>query len=96
MKYLPQRMKVIKDDLFEVPPVFRLIQQNSGADFREMYQVFNMGHRLEIFTNETAAARMIGLASGFNIDAKVVGRTEAHGNKQLQLKGTFGEVVYDF
>jgi phosphoribosylformylglycinamidine cyclo-ligase len=87
---------VIKDDLFEVPPVFRLIQQNSGADFREMYQVFNMGHRLEIFTNETAAAKMIDLARQFNIEAKVVGRTEAHSNKQLQLKGTFGEVVYDF
>jgi phosphoribosylformylglycinamidine cyclo-ligase len=96
MKYLPRPMKVIKDDLFEVPPVFRLIQQNSGADFREMYQVFNMGHRLEIFTNETAAAKMIDLARQFNIEAKVVGRTEAHSNQQLQLKGTFGEVVYDF
>jgi phosphoribosylformylglycinamidine cyclo-ligase len=96
MKYLPQPMKVIKDNLFEVPPIFQLIQQNSGADHKEMYQVFNMGHRLEIFTNEVAAAKMIEAASQFNIEAKIVGRTEAHSSKQLLLKGTFGEVVYDF
>jgi phosphoribosylformylglycinamidine cyclo-ligase len=96
MKYLPQPMKVIKDNLFEVPPIFQLIQQNSGADHKEMYQVFNMGHRLEIFTNEVAAAKMIEAATQFNIEAKIVGRTEAHSSKQLLLKGTFGEVVYDF
>jgi phosphoribosylformylglycinamidine cyclo-ligase len=96
MKYLPQPMKVIKDNLFEAPPIFELIQQNSGADHREMYQVFNMGHRLEIFTSEAAAAKMIGAAQQLNIEAKVVGRTEAHSSRQLLLKGVFGEVVYDF
>ncbi len=96
MKYLPQPMKVIKDNLFEAPEIFQLIQKNSGADHKEMYQVFNMGHRLEIFTNETAAAKMIAAAKQFNIDAHVVGRTETASSKQLLLKGNFGEVAYQF
>jgi phosphoribosylformylglycinamidine cyclo-ligase len=96
MKYLPQPMRVVKDNLFDVPPIFQLIQQNSGADNKEMYQVFNMGHRLEIFTNEAAAEKMIDVAKQFNIEAKIVGRTEEHSAKQLMLKGSFGEVMYDF
>lgn len=96
MKYLPQPLRVIKDNLSTPPPIFQLIQENSGADYREMYQVFNMGHRLEIFTNEAAAAEMIREAAKLNIAAQIVGRTEAHASKQLQLKGSFGEVVYDF
>ncbi|MBS1642255.1 MAG: phosphoribosylformylglycinamidine cyclo-ligase [Bacteroidetes bacterium] len=94
MKYLPKPLKVIKDNLFEVPPIFNLIQQNSGADAKEMYQVFNMGHRLEIFTNHTAAEKMITVAKQFNIHAQIVGRVEPSTNKQLILKGNFGEVVY--
>jgi len=96
MKYLPGPMKVVKDNLFDVPPIFQLIQHNSGADDKEMYQVFNMGHRLEIFTHETAAVKMIDVAKQFNIEAKMIGRTEASSNKQLKLKGSFGEVVYEF
>jgi phosphoribosylformylglycinamidine cyclo-ligase len=96
MKYLPQPMKVVKNNLFEIPEIFQLIQQNSGTDSKEMYQVFNMGHRLEIFTSETAAVKMIEAAKQFNIEAKVIGRTEAYTSKQLLLKGSFGEVVYDF
>lgn len=95
MKYLPQPLKIIKDNLFPAPPIFRLIQQNSGADDREMYQVFNMGHRLEIFTDETTAAAMIAAAQSFNIDARIVGRVEAAEKKELQL--TVGEnvIVYE-
>jgi len=96
MKYLPQPMRVIKDNLFDVPPIFELIQSNSGADLREMYQVFNMGHRLEVFTNEAAAEKMIAIAASLNIAARIVGRTEAHPAKQLLLKAAGGEVVYDF
>jgi phosphoribosylformylglycinamidine cyclo-ligase len=96
MKYLPGPMKVIKDQLFDAPPIFKLVQENSGADLKEMYQVFNMGHRLEVFTNEAAAQKMIDVAKAFGIEAKVVGRTEAFASKQLLLKGPFGEVVYDF
>jgi phosphoribosylformylglycinamidine cyclo-ligase len=94
MKYLPQPLRIIKDNLFEVPPVFKLIQENSGADEREMYQVFNMGHRLEIFTDETSAVKMIEAANGLNIDAQVVGRVEATDKKALHLFVNGKEIVY--
>ena len=94
MKYLPKPMKIVKDNLFDVPPIFTLIQENSGADFKEMYQVFNMGHRLEIFTNSLAAKEMITVAKEFNIEAKIVGRVEASDKKELVLQGNFGEILY--
>jgi len=94
MKYLPQPFTIIKDNLFEIPPIFSLIQQNSGADFKEMYQVFNMGHRLEIFTNQSTAEAMIAIAAELNIEAKIVGRVEAANTSQLLLQGSFGEIVY--
>jgi phosphoribosylformylglycinamidine cyclo-ligase len=85
MKYLPLPLKIIKDNLFDAPEIFRIIQQNSNADDKEMYQVFNMGHRLEIFTDETTAASLIGEAKQFNIEAKIVGRAEASTKKELEL-----------
>jgi phosphoribosylformylglycinamidine cyclo-ligase len=94
MKYLPKPLRIIKDNLFEVPPIFKLIQENSGADYREMYQVFNMGHRLEVFTNDAAAAKMIEAAKQLNIEAQIVGRVEAAETSELILKGSFGEVKY--
>jgi phosphoribosylformylglycinamidine cyclo-ligase len=94
LKYLPKPMKIVKDNLFEVPPIFKLIKENSGADYREMYQVFNMGHRLEIFTNIEAALQMIDIAATFNIEAKIIGRVEASKEKELLLKGSFGEIFY--
>ena len=94
MKYLPKPLKIVKDNLFEVPPIFKLIQENSGADYREMYQVFNMGHRLEVFTNEMAAKEMITIANQFNIEAKIVGRVYPSDKKELVLSGAFGEIVY--
>ena len=96
MKYLPGPMTVIKDNLFEVPPIFELIQKNSKADFREMYQVFNMGHRLEVFTNEAAATKMIKVAESFGIEAKIIGRVEAAERATLLLKGEFGELKYEY
>ena len=94
MKYLPKPLKIVKDNLFEIPPIFKLIQENSGADYKEMYQVFNMGHRLEVFTNETAAKEMITIAHQFNIEAKIVGRVYPSDKKELVLSGAFGEIVY--
>ena len=94
MKYLPGNFKVIKDNLFEAPLIFKLIQQASGSDNREMYQVFNMGHRLEIFTNEAAAADMIKAGQQFGIEAKIVGRVEAAEQKSLLLKVGEEEIVY--
>ena len=94
MKYLPKPLKIVKDNLFEIPPIFKLIQENSGADYKEMNQVFNMGHRLEVFTNETAAKEMIAIANQFNIEAKIVGRVYPSDKKELVLSGAFGEIVY--
>ena len=94
MKYLPTPLKIIKDNLFIPPEIFQIIQQNSGADDKEMYQVFNMGHRLEIFTNETAASEMISVAAGFSIDAKIIGRVEASDKKELHLKIRDNVITY--
>jgi len=85
MKYLPESLKIVKDNLFEAPEIFQVIQQNSGADDKEMYQVFNMGHRLEIFTDEKTADAMISEASQFHIEAKIIGRAEASETKKLEL-----------
>jgi len=68
-----ENVHIIKDNMFELPPLFRMIQQESKTEWQEMYRVFNMGHRLEIFTNEEAAEKMIEIASTFNLDAKIIG-----------------------
>ena len=94
MKYLPGEFRIVKDNLFAPPVVFRLIQEASGADDREMYQVFNMGHRLEIFTDRSSAADLIGLARSFNIEAQIVGRVEASGRKELILQAPSGQIIY--
>jgi len=94
MKYLPGNFKVIKDHLFEPPIIFRLIQQASGSDNREMYQVFNMGHRLEIFTDAARAESMIKVGKELGIEGKIVGRVEAADHKQLLLRAGDEEIVY--
>ncbi len=94
MKYLPQPFTIVKDNLFDIPPIFQLIQENSGADFREMYQVFNMGHRLEIFTDPATATEMIAEAEAFNIPAQIVGTVKAGTSKKLILDGSFGTIEY--
>ncbi|HCL06185.1 MAG TPA: phosphoribosylformylglycinamidine cyclo-ligase, partial [Chitinophagaceae bacterium] len=96
MKYLPKPFKIVKDNLFEAPPIFKLIQENSGADMREMYQVFNMGHRLEVFTDATTASAMIGIADKLGIEAKIVGRVEAAEKASLHLHTTEAEIIYEY
>ena len=96
MKYLPGPMRIVKDNFLEVPPIFNLIQENSGANAKEMYQVFNMGHRLEIFTNEETAAALIALAKTFNIEAQIIGKVEASTQKELILKGSFGTESFSY
>ena len=78
-------LHVIKDDLFEVPPLFRIIQEQSATAWKEMYKVFNMGHRLEVFTDNASAGLMIEMAKSFGIDAQVIGRVEASAVKELSL-----------
>jgi phosphoribosylformylglycinamidine cyclo-ligase len=85
LKYIPQNVRVIKDNLFEPPLIFKLIQKDSKVDNREMYQVFNMGTRQEIYTNEKVAEKMITLARSFGIDAQVIGRVEASDKKELRI-----------
>ncbi|WP_423818392.1 AIR synthase related protein [Salinimicrobium sp. TIG7-5_MAKvit] len=85
---------VIKDNLFEVPPLFKLIQQESKTDWKEMYQVFNMGHRMELYVNESLAQDIIEISKSFNVDAKIVGRVEASEEKKLTIKSEFGEFEY--
>ncbi len=86
LKYLPGNFRIVKDSLFEPPEIFNIIQKSSGSDNREMYQVFNMGHRLEVFTNEAAATAIIDIAGSFNIEARMVGRVEEAEKKELALK----------
>ena len=94
MKYMPEHVRVIKDNLFEAPEVFRLIQKSSGADQREMYQVFNMGCRLEIYTDEKNADRLVSISEKFGIEAKLIGRVEAAEEKSLLLKVNGEEISY--
>lgn len=94
MKYLPADFKITKDNLFESPIIFQLIQESAGSDLREMYQVFNMGHRLDIFADESSAHHIISVAKSFHIDAQVVGRVEASDKKQLFLYAGGTEIVY--
>lgn len=96
MKYLPGPMRIVKDNFLAVPPIFQLIQENSGANAREMYQVFNMGHRLEIFTNEADAPALINIAASLGIEAQVIGRVEAADTKELVLKGSFGTETFSY
>jgi phosphoribosylformylglycinamidine cyclo-ligase len=96
MKYLPGPMRIVKDNFLEVPPIFNLIQENAGANTKEMYQVFNMGHRLEIFTDEKSAMDLIALAKTFNIESQIIGRVEAATQKELILKGSFGTEIFSY
>lgn len=96
MKYLPRPLRIVKDNLFEPPVIFNLIQQNSGADMREMYQVFNMGHRLEIFTSAATAPALIEKALALGIEAQVVGYVEAADRPSLELTTASGTVTYEY
>ena len=94
LKYIPENVKIIKDNLFEPPIIFKLIQEASKADDREMYQVFNMGTRMEIYTNSTDADTIISVAKSFGVDAQVIGRVEESEQRQLLIKIKSGEIVF--
>lgn len=94
LKYLPGNMRVVKDNLFAPPPVFNIIQQNSGAANKEMYEVFNMGCRLEIYCAAEDATTMIAAAQALNIDAQIIGRVEVHTAKELVIELPGETLVY--
>lgn len=94
LKYLPDGVAVIKDNLLPVPEIFQLIQKAGGADLREMYQVFNMGTRLELYTTEAAANELISIAQQFGIDAQVIGRVEASATRSLKIRTSEGSLKF--
>lgn len=89
-----EKLHVIKDNLFELPPLFKLIQEESGTSWKEMYQVFNMGHRMELYVDEPVAQEIIAIANSFNVEAQFIGRVEAATSKKLSIESTFGSFEY--
>ncbi len=85
---------VIKDNMFELPPLFKLIQEESGTDWKEMYKVFNMGHRMELYVPEDIASEIIEISKSFNVDAQIVGRVEDYEGKRLTINSEFGTFIY--
>jgi len=85
---------IIKDNLFDTPPLFTLIQEQSKTDWKEMYKVFNMGHRMEFYVNESVAASIIEISKSFNIDAKIIGRVEASPEKKVTVTSKHGSFEY--
>ena len=88
------KLHIIKDNLFDVPPLFQLIQEQSGTDWKEMYQVFNMGHRMELFIPEAVASTLISISESFGVAAQIVGRVEASTKKQLTISSPYGKFKY--
>ena len=94
MKYMPGNFKIIKDNLFEAPEIFKIIKESSGSNNKEMYEVFNMGCRLEIYCAAEDAEMMISAANTFNIDAQIIGSVEANDKKELVIKLKDEEIIY--
>ena len=93
LHFISDNCRVVKDNLFAVPPLFRLIKKESGTDWREMYKVFNMGHRMELYVHPDIAPRIIDISRSFNIDAQVIGHVE-EGSKSLTIASEFGTYNY--
>ncbi|MBO6495033.1 MAG: phosphoribosylformylglycinamidine cyclo-ligase [Roseivirga sp.] len=85
---------IVKDNLFDIPPLFKLIQQESGTDWKEMYKVFNMGHRMEIYIDEKYANDIISISKSFNVDAKIIGRVETLEETKLTIESSVGKYLY--
>ena len=94
INHFNKNLKVIKDNLFELPVLFKMIQEESKTDWKEMYQVFNMGHRMEIYCSKETAESVIEISKSFNIDAKIIGRCEAASEKSLTISSVYGEFKY--
>lgn len=94
LHFLNEGLHVIKDNLFDVPPLFKTIHEQSHTDYKEMYKVFNMGHRMEIYADAQFAEKIIAISKSFNVDAKIVGRVEKGEGKKVTLNTEFGTFVY--
>jgi len=87
-------LHVIKDNMFAIPPLFKIIQEESETDWKEMYKVFNMGHRMELYVDEFIASDIINISQSYNVDAKIIGRVESCNAKKLTISSEFGEFIY--
>ncbi|MFT6036636.1 MAG: phosphoribosylformylglycinamidine cyclo-ligase [Marivirga sp.] len=85
---------MIKDNLFETPPLFKMIQEESATDWKEMYRVFNMGHRMELYVEESEAAEVIAISESFNVPAQIIGRVEAASAKKVSIQSKHGVFEY--
>lgn len=94
MHFIGNNCRVVKDNMFPVPPLFKTIKEQSGTAWDEMYKVFNMGHRLEVYLSPEHAEEVIAISKSFNIDAQIVGRVEESDKKELIIKSEFGEFIY--
>lgn len=94
LHFINDGLHVVKDNMFELPPLFKLIHQQSHTDYKEMYKVFNMGHRMELYVDAEVAEQIIAISKSFNIDAQVIGRVEAGEGKSVTVKSVYGEFHY--
>ncbi|PSR56618.1 phosphoribosylformylglycinamidine cyclo-ligase [Adhaeribacter arboris] len=92
--HFTDEVHIIKNNLFETPPLFHIIQKESKTDWAEMYKVFNMGHRLEIYLEKAYASDLIAIAKSFNIEAQIIGHVEASENNKLTIQSKYGEFIY--
>jgi phosphoribosylformylglycinamidine cyclo-ligase len=88
------QLHIIKDNMFSVPPLFKLRQEQSKTDWKEMYQVFNCGHRMELYVKPEVAEDIIVISKSFGVDAKIIGRVEASDKKKLTIKSEYGTFTY--
>jgi phosphoribosylformylglycinamidine cyclo-ligase len=88
-------LHIVKDQLFDIPPLFELIQKESDTPWEEMYKVFNMGHRMELYLPEECAEEIIAISQGFGVDAQIIGRVEASEKSQVTIEGEKGKFVYN-
>ena len=93
LHFVGDNCRVVKDNMFDVPPLFKAIQAQSGTDWKEMYKVFNMGHRMEIYVRPEVAEQVMAISKSFNIDAQIIGHIE-EGKKSLLIKSEYGEFEY--
>jgi len=94
LHFINDGLHIIKDNLFDVPPLFKTIQEQSHTDYKEMYKVFNMGHRMELYVDERYATQIIAISKSFNVDARIIGRVEAGEGKHLTITSPFGIFKY--
>jgi phosphoribosylformylglycinamidine cyclo-ligase len=94
LHFLNDGLHVIKDNLFDLPPLFKTIHDQSHTDYKEMYKVFNMGHRMEIYADEQFAEKIISISKSFNVEAQIVGRVEKGEGKKVTINSEFGSFVY--